>query len=70
MLLGKDKYCACPHCGNKEFKDVSTVLLPVTKNEFNDLVVYPIKHQERFKCTRCGKEFSNKEIRDHKNKQG
>ena len=62
MLVGKDKYCSCPNCGCKEFKDVSIVLLPVMKNEFNDHVVYPSKHKERFKCTRCGKEYDLSDI--------
>ncbi len=65
MLLEKDKYCSCPNCGCKEFKDVSTVLLPVMKNEFNDYVVHPSRYQEKFKCTRCGKEHSLSDIYEH-----
>ena len=65
MLLEKDKYCSCPNCGCKEFKDISVVVLTVIRNEFNDDMMYPQKFKERFKCTRCGKEFSAEEIYSH-----
>lgn len=65
MLLGKDKYCGCPHCGCKSFKDVSIVNLTVIKDEWNDDMLVPQRETERFKCTRCGKEFRAEEIYDH-----
>jgi uncharacterized C2H2 Zn-finger protein len=40
------------------------------KDEFGDIIVRPFIEEERFKCTRCGKEFNMKDIRNHKNKQG
>ena len=65
MLLEKGKYCSCPHCGYKSFKDVSIVNVVVMKNEWNDEYLAPIKETQRFKCARCGKEFSADELYKH-----
>ena len=70
MLTHNDPYCSCPHCGNKTFRDVSVFTIKTTKNEFGDMITIPHIEEEKFKCTRCGKIFTNREIRDHKNKQG
>ena len=70
MLTHNDPYCSCPHCGNKTFRDCTIYSIKTMKDEFGDIITIPYPEEERFKCTRCGKEFSNKEIRDHKNKQG
>ena len=65
MLLGKDKYCSCPNCGNKSFKDISIVNLTVIKDEWNDDFLFPQKEKDRYKCTRCGKEYNGEEIYNH-----
>ena len=70
MLTHNDPYCGCPHCGNKTFKDVSIYTIRTMKDEFGDIIVRPFIEEEKFKCTRCGKEFNMKEIRNHKAKQG
>ncbi len=69
MLLEKDKYCKCPNCTCKSFKDVSIVNVVVTKNEWNDDILVPVHEARRFKCTRCGKEFSANELQDFYNKE-
>ena len=69
MLLEKDKYCSCPHCGCKSFKDVSIVNVIVMKDEWNDEFLMPRKETQRFKCARCGKEFTGKELHEHYNKE-
>ena len=70
MLTHNDPYCSCPNCGNKTFRDVSVFTIKTTKNEFGDMITITHIEEEKFKCTRCGKIFTNREIRDHKNKQG
>ena len=70
MLLEKDKYCKCPHCGCKSFKDVSIVNVKVLKNEFGDDML--VKHYEtnRYKCIRCNKEFNEEQLYEDWLKQG
>ena len=65
MLLEKDKYCSCPHCGCKSFKDVSIVNVVVMKDEWGDEYLAPRKETQKFKCARCGKEFSANELYKH-----
>lgn len=65
MLLEKDKYCSCPHCGGKSFKDVSIVNVVVMKDEWNDEYLAPRKEKQKFKCIRCGKEFSADDLYKH-----
>ena len=69
MLLDKSKYCECPHCGNKSFKDVSIVNVIVMKDEWNDDFLVPQKETERFKCTRCQKEFNAEQLYEHYSKK-
>lgn len=57
LLLEKDKYCKCPNCGCKSFKDVSIVNVIVAKDEWGDLTLFPQDETNRYKCTRCNKEF-------------
>lgn len=68
MLLEKDKYCSCPNCGCKSFKDVSIVNIIVTKDEWNDDMLVPVSEKNRYKCTRCGKEFNANDLYDHYSK--
>ena len=70
MLTYNDPYCSCPHCGNKTFKDVSIYTIRTIKDEFGDIMARPFIEEEKFQCTRCGKIFDIKEIKDHKTKQG
>ena len=65
MLLGKDKYCGCPNCGCKSFKDVSIVNIIVTKDGWNDDILTTVPETDRYKCCRCGKEFAASEIYEH-----
>ena len=62
MLLEKNKYCKCPNCGCMSFKDVSIVNVVVMKDEWNDEFLMPQKEIQKFKCTRCGKEFTADEL--------
>lgn len=70
MLFEKDPYCKCPNCGCKSFKDVSIMNVKVMKDEFGDEFLVPYPEVDRFKCTRCGKEFSSEQLKEHYNKQG
>jgi DNA-directed RNA polymerase subunit RPC12/RpoP len=70
MLLEKDKYCRCPHCGNKSFKDVSIVNVKVIKNEWGDDMLIKNYETNRYKCTRCNKEFNEEELYQDWLKQG
>ena len=70
MLLEKDKYCNCPNCGCKSFRDVSVINIRVVKNEWNDDMLIPTPERDRYKCTRCGKEFKAQELYEYWLKQG
>lgn len=65
MLFEKDKYCSCINCGCKSFKDVSIVNVMVKRDEWNDDYLSPRKEIQKFKCTRCGKEYSADELYEH-----
>lgn len=69
MLLEKDKYCTCPNCGCKSFKDVSIINVQVIKNEWNEDMLFPVPETSRYKCTRCGKEFSGNDLYEHYSKE-
>ena len=69
MLLEKDKYCSCPNCGCKSFRDVSIVNVIVTKDEWNDEYLVPKHETNRYKCTRCGKEFTSSDLYEHYSKE-
>ena len=62
MLLEKNKHCKCPNCGCMSFKDVSIVNVVVMKDEWNDEFLMPQKEIQKFKCIRCGKEFTANEL--------
>jgi DNA-directed RNA polymerase subunit RPC12/RpoP len=69
VLLEKTKYCSCPHCGCKSFKDVSIVNVVVSKDEWNDEFLSTVHETTKFKCARCGKEFTGEELQEHYNKE-
>ena len=65
MLLEKDKYCCCPNCGCKTFEEIHHVNVCMTKNEWNDMFPVPYREADRYKCTRCGKKYSGKELAEN-----
>jgi DNA-directed RNA polymerase subunit RPC12/RpoP len=69
MLLEKDKYCKCPNCGCKSFKDVSIVNVKVIKDEWNEDFLVASHELNRYKCTRCGKEWSSDDLYNHYSKE-
>ena len=70
MLLEKSKYCCCPNCNCKSFKEVYIVNVVVAKDEWNDERLHSVREKNRYKCIRCGKEFSGKELKEYYDKQG
>ena len=62
MLLEKDKYCCCPNCKCKSFIDISIINIQVIKNEWNDDMLLPTPETSKYKCARCGKEFTSSEL--------
>ncbi len=69
MLLEKSKYCSCPNCGSKSFKDISIVNVTVCKNEWNEDFLLPEHETVKYKCTRCGKEHTGEELYTHYTKE-
>ena len=70
MLLEKDKYCCCPNCNCKSFKEIDIVNVVVMKDEWNDERLHSVIEKNRYKCIRCGEEFSVKELKEYYDKQG
>ena len=53
VLLEKDRYCCCPNCNCKSFKEINIVNVVVMKDEWNDERLHSVREKNRYKCTRC-----------------